>query len=62
MPNIWIDVSLFILFYLEKVFDFNISSTKQHIQRVGFSSGNLQCTFSVTTFPPHIKKPQLIKE
>lgn len=52
MPNIWIDVSLFILFYLEKVFDFNISSTKQHIQRVGFSSGNLQCTFAVTTFPP----------
>lgn len=52
MPNIWIDVSLFILFYLEKVFDFNISSTKRHIQRVGFSSGNLQRTFAVTTFPP----------
>lgn len=62
MPNIWIDVSLFILFYLEKVFDFNISSTKRHIQRVGFSSGNLQTHICCHDFSPHIKKPQLIKE
>lgn len=62
MPNIWIDVSLFILFYLEKVFDFNISSTKRHIQRVGFSSGNLQTHICCHDFSPHIKNPQLIKE